>query len=783
MDATAFLKALESAPWYRRQISSVETIPPRDAFPGELEEPLHTGLRSALESRQLWPLYLHQAEAVNGLRAGQNVVVATPAASGKSMCYHLPVIDSILTERSNRALYIYPSKALTQDQLSSLNHLTENLPVQGAIFDGDTPFYERSGIKRSAQILLTNPDMLHLGILPNHQTWSRLLRSLRYVVLDEAHMYRGVFGSHIANVVRRLRRLCSRYGSSPQFILCSATIGNPGELAEQLTGLPFMVVNRDGAPSGGKRFAFWNPPLLDANPAFGSTKDSASGPPAYSPSFRDSLQPARRSANTEAANLLVALVSSNIRTLAFVRTRRVAELVYMYARDTLDDMEPPLGNKISPYRASYLAEDRRAIERALFNGDLIGVAATNALELGIDVGTLDATIITGYPGSISSTWQQAGRSGRRGEESLSVFIARDNPLDQYFVNHPETFFGRPSETALLSPGNRHIMQPHLLCAAYELPLTGADAELFGPDLIVHLEYLMKCGSLRYNEGRWHISPASPYPAETVNIRSASSNNYVVVEGGSGNILETVEEASALLQLHPGAVYLHQGQSYLVEELDLESRTAIVALNDGSYYTQARETTDITINKIIESKVAGGVGVWLGDVEVTNHILGYKKRAPMTEQVIGDEPLDLPPRRFNTVAFWFDVPQKFVDRCRGGRLDLAGGLHAAEHAAIGVLPLFALCDRNDIGGVSTPLHPDTDKPQIFIYDGHPGGIGIAERGFKVVDALWEATLSVISECVCESGCPSCIQSPKCGNNNHPLDKDVAGDLLSALCGGG
>ena len=355
-------------------------------------------------------------------------------------------------------------------------------------------------------------------------------------------------------------------------------------------------------------------------------------------------------------------------------------------------------------------------------------------------------------------------------------------MDQYFVNHPETFFGRPSETALLSPGNRHIMQPHLLCAAYELPLTGADAELFGPDLIEHLEVLLKRGFLRYNDGRWHISPASPYSAETVNIRSASSNNYVVVEGGSGNILETVEEASALLQLHPGAVYLHQGQSYLVEELDLESRTAILALNDGSYYTQARETTDITINKIIESKVAGGVGVWLGDVEVTNHILGYKKRLPMTEQVIGDEPLDLPPRRFNTVAFWFDVPQKFVDRCRGGRLDLAGGLHAAEHAAIGVLPLFALCDRNDIGGVSTPLHPDTDKPQIFIYDGHPGGIGIAERGFKIVDALWEATFSVISECVCESGCPSCIQSPKCGNNNHPLDKDVAGALLSALCGG-
>ena len=783
MDVPAFLEQLKSAPWYRQQLSHVEMIPPRGANLGSLNDPLNPALQSILEGKEMWPLYLHQTDAIDGLRSGQNVVVATPAASGKSLCYHLPVIDTILSDRSARALYIYPSKALAQDQLKSLKDLGEGLPVQAAIFDGDTPGQVRAGIKRSAQILLTNPDMLHLGILPNHRTWSRLLRSLRYVVLDEAHIYRGVFGSHMANVVRRLRRLCTEYGSSPQFILCSATIANPGELAQQLTGLPFLVVDEDGAPYGGKQFAFWNPPLLDTNPAFGSAKGESLGGPAAGVKFPGSLKPARRSANTEAASLLTELVSRDIRTLTFVRTRRVAELVYMYARDQLNELQPPLGNRISPYRASYMADDRRAIEKALFDGELTGVAATNALELGIDVRDLDATVITGYPGSIASTWQQSGRSGRRGEESLSVFIARDNPLDQYFMNHPQTFFGRPVERALLAPDNPYIMQPHLLCAAYESPLSGHDSDLFGPNLIEYLEGLLERGFLRYAQGKWHIDPSVSYPAEMVGIRSTSPHNYVVVQGESGVILETVEEASAMLQLHPGAVYLHRGESYLVEHLDLDSRTATVGPNDGTYYTQARDITDITVSKIRASKVTGGVGVWLGDVEVVNQTIGFKKRLPMTEEVVGDEPLDLPPRRFNTVALWFDVPQGITDRCRGARLDLAGGLHATEHAAIGVLPLFALCDRNDIGGVSTPLHPDTGKPQIFIYDGHPGGIGIAEQGFRMIDDLWEATLSVISECPCDSGCPSCIQSPKCGDNNHPLDKFVAEELLKALCGDG
>ena len=598
--------------------------------------------------------------------------------------------------------------------------------------------------------------MLHLGILPNHKTWSRFLQGLRYVVLDESHVYRGVFGSHVSNVIRRLRRISRTYGSSPQFVLCSATIANPGELAERLTGLPFRVIDQDGAPYGGKQFAFWNPPIVDE------------------------AKSTRRSTNSEAATLFSDLVSRRIRTITFVRTRRVAELVYLYARDQLKEKRPGLAGRISPYRASYLPEDRRQIEKALFNGELMGVATTNALELGIDVGSLDATVITGYPGSISSAWQQAGRSGRRRDESLSILVGQNNPLDQYLMNHPEAFFGRSVESALVSPENPHILLPHLLCAAYESPLTHRDADLFGPGFTESLEDLEDRKLVRGTGGKWYITTEVVYPAEEVNIRSTSPHNYVVVDEGSGVILETVEEASAYYQLYPGAVYLHKGEPYLVNRLDPVSRRAYVGPNDGAYYTDANDVTDIRIRGVRQTRTAGGVKVYLGDVGVTNQVLGFKKKVPFTEETIGEEYLDLPPRHFNTVALWFDLPSDFLKDVREAKSDLAGGLHAGEHAAIGVLPLFALCDRNDIGGVSTPLHPDTGIPQVFIYDGHPGGIGIAERGYQVIEDLWSATLRVISECPCNDGCPSCIQSPKCGNNNYPLDKGVATLMLRVLC---
>ena len=762
MDTSAFLDHLRKARWYDNQIIHVEEIPPRQASLGETDTPLHPDLQMTIEGAGMWPLYSHQAEAINTLKNGDNVIVATPAASGKSLCYHLPVLDTLMADKGTRAIYIYPTKALAQDQLKGLRELgkgfggSRGLPFQAAIFDGDTPHEERSSIKRSTQILITNPDMLHLGMLPNHRTWSRLFHGLKYVVLDEAHVYRGVFGSHVANVLLRLRRICGVYGSSPQFILCSATIANPGELAHRLTGLQFKVIDKDGSRYGGKRFAFWNPPIVDE------------------------AKSTRRSTNVEAATLFSELVSHQIRTIVFVRTRRVAELVYLYARDRLDEVQPALASRISPYRANYLPEDRRRIERALFQGELVGVSATSALELGIDIGNLDATVLTGYPGSVSSTWQQAGRGGRRGEESLSILVGHNNPLDQYLMNHPDAFFGRPVESALISPENPHVIQPHLLCAAYESPLADEDREMFGPGFAEHLGSLESRGLLRKADGRWHITTAVSYPAETINIRSTSPRNYLVVEETSGAILESLDESSALYQVHPGAIYLHRGEPYLVNRLDLETGTAYVRPNDGAYYTQARDMTDIRIRGMGQSKAVGPVEVYLGNVEVTNHVLSYRKRKPLTEEVLGEEYLDLPPRRFNTVALWFDMPERLLDRVREERLDLSGGLHAAEHAAIGVLPLFALCDRNDIGGVSTPLHPDTGRPQVFIYDGHPGGIGIAERGYQIIEELWSTTLRAISECPCSDGCPSCIQSPKCGNNNHPLDKRVATLMLTALC---
>ena len=513
----------------------------------------------------------------------------------------------------------------------------------------------------------------------------------------------------------------------------------------------------DGAPYGGKQFVFWNPPLLDDDGT------------------------ARRSTNIEASTIFSELVANSVRTITFVRSRRAAELVCLYAREHLNEIEPAAVERISPYRATYMPEDRRRIERALFDGELMGVSSTNALELGIDVGSLDATVIAGYPGSISSTWQQAGRSGRRNEESLSVLVGQSNPLDQYLMSYPHTFFSKPVEHALISPQNPYVLWPHLLCAAYESPIDAEDEGMFGPGLPEALTHMEESGLIERRAARWHVPPSLGYPAESVNIRSASSGGYLVVDEGSGAVLESVEEASAFHQLHPGAVYLHQGESYLVVDLDLESRIARVERDDGSYYTQVRDMTDIRIRKVRESKEAGGVRVYVGEVEVSNWVLGYRLRRPMTEELLGEEVLDLPERRFDTVALWFDAPVEVLDEVRERRMDLAGGLHAVEHAAIGVLPLFALCDRNDIGGVSTVLHPDTEKPQVFIYDGHPGGIGISERGYEVVRDLWEATLRVVSQCPCPEGCPSCIQSPKCGNNNSPLDKGVAVLMLRALCG--
>jgi len=758
MYVDAFLHHLLASPDYKQQIAHIQLIPSHEAAFGELDKPLHPALQARLESLGISSLYTHQTEAINAARCGKNVMVATASASGKTLCYNLAVLEAILKDPSSRALYLFPTKALAQDQLRSLNELAcPELIFPGgcSTFDGDTPQSDRAEIKRKAKVVLTNPDMLHVGILPNHKSWSRLFRSLKYVVIDEAHVYRGVFGSHVADVLRRLSRLCAYYGSNPQFICCSATIANPKEHAEKLVGLPFEVITEDGSPHGGKSFVFWNPPLID---------ETGEG---------------RHSSNSEATFLFTELVRNGIRSLVFTRTRKLTELIYIYTREQLG---ASLGQLIKPYRAGYLPEVRRQIERELFDGHLLGVVATTALELGVDIGDLEATVLVGYPGSIASTWQQAGRSGRGVGEALSFLIAQDNPLDQYFMHHPDYFFGKNYENVLINSENLNVLKPHLLCAAWEQPLTDGDGALFGTTFDRALSELETEGKLRRSSGRWYLSPRISHPVQEINIRSTSGKNYAVIDASRGyELMETVEASVAFFQIHPGAIYLHQGDSYLVKELDLDNRVAIVTPTDTTYYTQTKELTDIKILKSEQEMQYSGVKVCFGEVDVTNTVVGFKKKVQFTEEVIDEEPLDLPPLRFVTQALWFELPEVAIERVAEAGLDFAGGLHAAEHAAIAMLPLFALCDRNDIGGVSTPFHPDTGKAQVFIYDAYPGGIGITAKGFEMIEELWAATSQAIEECPCQEGCPSCIQSPKCGNNNEPLDKKAAVVLLRGLLG--
>ena len=758
MDTSAFINHIIGLPGYDGQIAHVEHIPPRRAVFAKLEKPLPPELEQSLDDNKLLPFYSHQAAAINCARRGENVIIATASASGKSICYNVPVMDKILSESGSCAIYLFPTKALAQDQLRSIIYTfcPQILKYeQVSTFDGDTPPADRSGIRSHCRLILTNPDMLHLGILPNHRSWSRLLRNLKYVVLDEAHSYRGVFGSHVSLVLRRLRRICRSHGSSPQFIFCSATINNPGEHACNLSGLPFSVINDDGAPRGGKDFIFWNPPLVDDK------------------------KTSRRSANSEASNLLAELVSQDTRSLAFSRTRRLTELVANYTKQKLAEISPQHAKRVKAYRAGYLAEQRRQIEQELFEGRLTGVVATNALELGIDVGDLEATILTGYPGTIASAWQQAGRSGRREGRSLSILVAFDDPLDQYFMRHPDFFFSKDFENALINPSNPYILKAHLLCAAWEAPLTANDAPFFGETMEQEIAQLEEQQTLEHKGRRYYIAPCVNYPAQDVNIRAASGDNVALIDTSTNQQIETLEKNNALFFLHTGAVYIHQGESFLVNRLDLIANIAYAEPTTAAYYTVTKEITDLHILNTYLKKKHGQVSVCLGEVEVTTCVTGFKKKAQFTEEVIGEEPLDLPPINFPTTALWFDVPENIIHDIAKAGLDLAGGLHATEHASIAMLPLFAMCDRNDIGGVSTVCHPDSGKAQVFIYDGYPGGVGIAEKGYELVEQLWQATLATIDECPCTDGCPSCIQSPKCGNNNQPLDKKAARMILRKL----
>lgn len=746
---------------YRGQIEHLQHIPAREARFGRLDHQLPLALQQALQGVGIRELYVHQADAVNAVRAGQDVVISTSASSGKTLIYNIPVLEAVLADPRAKALYLFPTKALAQDQLRVLGDLTGQDTLGRVLFgtyDGDTAQGTRRRLRQSASILLTNPDMLHLGILPNHSLWSKFLANLRYVVIDEAHAYRGVFGSQVACVLRRLLRMCQFYGARPQFICCSATIANPGEHVERLTSRTPVLVDDDGSPRGEREFALWNPPITDA------------------------LLMERRSVNLEATNLLVDMVMNGLRNITFVKARRTAELILQYARERLEKDAPEIASLVRSYRGGYRPELRREIEAGLFSGELMAVTATSALELGVDVGHLDATIMVGYPGTIASTWQQAGRAGRGRRQGLNVLIGMDDPLDQYLMHHPEALFGRAPEYALIAPDNCHVLARHLPCAAYEQPLTSEDETLFGAGFSGTVADLEHEGVLVYRGDRWFFEGRG-YPAEAVSLRSVSAHKIAVLDTSRDmSMMEELEETTALGRVYPGAVYLHQGESYLIERLDLEHGLAYATPAELDYYTEPREVNSVRVNQTWHSKRLGPSGVCFGELLVTQQVVGYRRLKQQTGEVLLDEPLDLPEQSYLTTGVWFDVPADIMQKVTVQGLDVAGGLHALEHAAIGILPLFAMCDRQDIAGLSTPLHPDTGRAQVFVYDALPGGIGIAEKGYEILRELWSATLTAIRECPCQDGCPSCIQSPKCGNNNQPLDKKAAILILRNLLAG-
>ena len=725
------------------QLVHVEHLPVRPPRHAQLSRPLPDEVAGVVPADGLWT---HQAAAIDLARQGQSVAVATGTASGKSLCYQVPIAEAALDKGT--ALLLYPTKALAQDQLRSLGSL--DVPgLTPAVYDGDTPSDMRTWARRHANAILTNPDMLHVGILPNHARWATFLMRLRYVVVDELHMLRGIFGTHIAHVLRRLRRLCAHYGSAPTFVFGSATIGKPGELASALCGLPVAEVADDGSPRGERVFAVWEPPLLD----------EAAGQ--------------RASANGEVSMLLAALVESDYRAIAFARSRKGTELIARYTRDRLP---VELAEAVRPYRGGYLARERREIEQKLFGGELRAVAATNALELGIDVGWLDACILNGFPGTIASMWQQAGRAGRTQQRSLAVLVAGEDALDQWFVAHPAELFSRSPEPAVINPSNPFVLDPHIACAAYERPLEpGLDEEYWGEDLDEAVARLVRDDVLVVRRGR-AVHAGSPSPASSVNLRTGSNDEYRIVTGDDGRLVGTVEQNRAFTSVHEGAIYLHQGQHYVVRRLDLEDRAAWVEPVDPDYYTQSRSETDVRILSEERSVAVGRAALYVGAVEVTEHVTGYRKKALGSGEVLGDVDLDLPPTVLTTRAFWYTVGEDVLAAAGIVPASAPGTLHAAEHAGIGMLPLFTICDRWDVGGVSTACLVDTGLPTIVIYDGYPGGAGIAELGFAAGRRHLEATLEAVSACPCERGCPSCVQSPKCGNLNEPLDKGGAIRLL-------
>jgi DEAD/DEAH box helicase domain-containing protein len=749
---SAALSVLRAAQ-HASELVHLEHIPGREGQTTSWPDSVRAEVVGALSARGIETPWTHQAQAAYLLRAGHNVIIATPAASGKSAGYLAAALSEILD--GGTVLYIAPTKALAADQLQAVRGL--GIPqVRATCYDGDSTASDRAWAQAHANYVLTNPDMLHSALLPSHARWRGFFRRLRVVIIDECHGYRGVFGSHVAQVLRRLRRVAAYHAApgaaAPVFVLASATIADPVGCGRLLTGLEIVAVTEDGSPRAPVTFALWEPPLLHSR---GS-------------------QRARRAATSEAADLLTALVKAEVPALAFIRSRRAAETVALAVRSSAE-----LADTVAAYRSGYLPDDRRALEAGLRDGRIMGMAATTALEVGVNIPGLDAVLITGWPGTWASLWQQAGRAGRAGRHAVAVFIARDDPLDAYLIHHPATLLHHPLEPAVLDPANPYVLSPHLAAAAAEVPLTGSDLDLFGPAATDSVAAMTAAGELRQRDSGWHPARRG-HPARRISLRGEQGRPIRVVEEETGRLVGTMDEPSAHRFVHDGAVYLHQGESYLVSKLDLAERVALVECHDPGYTTQARDVTEIDVISARQRVSWGETDVSCGEVRVTRQVVGYSAVRSESKRREAETALSLPPRTLATTAVWWTIPDEHLADLKES--NLGGAAHAAEHASIAMLPLFATCDRWDVGGLSAELHPATGRLTVFVYDGHEGGAGFAERGFGAAADWLRATKDAIAACPCEVGCPSCVQSPKCGNGNYPLYKEGAVTLLRVLLTG-
>ena len=752
------------------QLQHVRRIPARQAVNAPWPDWAHPDLVRAYSFLGVDQPWRHQVQGANAAHQGEHTIIATGTASGKSLAYQLPAIDAVhraqlrlsqnpglLESDGSVALYLSPTKALAADQLAALNSL--KLPtLRAATYDGDTAPADRRWIRDHSNFILCNPDMLHFGVLPNHTWWARFFRRLKYVVIDEAHSYRGVFGSHVAVLLRRLRRICAHYGSNPVFIGASATSADPGTSFARLIGAPVTTITEDCSPHGATTVALWEPELTD----FAGENGAKS----------------RRTAIAETSDLLANLVSSHVRTIAFIKSRRGAETISSVTKRLLADVDPSLPSRVAAYRSGYLPEERRALEKALRAGELLGVSSTSALELGIDISGLDAVLVAGWPGTRASFFQQIGRAGRAGQDALAAFVASDDPLDTFLVHHPEAIFDRAVEATVFDPSNPYVLGPHLCAAAAELPITHQDLAIFDASTPALLDQLVTQGYLRRRPAGWFWThPQSA--AAMVNLREDGGGPINIIEADTGALLGTMGSPQSHYQAHTGAVYVHQGTSYVVIELNEADHCALVRRGTPDFYTTARDVTQIEVIESVKHELWGPVEMHFGSVQVRTQVVSFQRKAIISNEVLGEEPLELEARDLFTKAVWFTLDNATL--LAGGLVEpqFPGALHAAEHAAIGLLPLVASSDRWDVGGVSTALHADTGQPTIFVYDGHPGGAGFAERGFDMARVWLKATMEAIAACECPSGCPSCVQSPKCGNKNNPLDKAGAVLLLKVL----